>query len=287
MTTTREPSRSTARTLAGIELSGVLFALLGIGFGLVLLGAGETIYAVQGSVTEAATLLPVGYAFAAGMVATVNPCGILLLPSLVAYSIGRGESGPTPWPARLGKGATLGVMATLGFTVIFTIVGLIFGAGGRALGAWFPVGGLFVGGGLVLLGAWLALTGRPLGILAASRAMEHVPESQDLRSFFIFGIAYAVTSLGCTLPIFLVVASLALAARDVLVALSQFVSYALGMGVVLTVVIIAATFFQGAVNRWVRRLVPYVHRVAAAFLIGAGIYLVDYWLKAAGILGSF
>jgi len=101
---------------------------------------------------------------------------------------------------------------------------------------------------------------------------------------FVFGIGYAVASLGCTLPVFLVVASLAMSAGNLLFAISQFVSYALGMGLVLTVVIVAATFFQSAVRRWIRSLLPHVHRLAAAFLIGAGVYLVDYWLRAAGIL---
>ncbi len=263
---------------------GIAFLLLGLALGGVLIAAGNAISAVQGGVSTLARLLPLGYAFGAGMVATANPCGVLLLPSLVAYYLGRGEAARTsPW-RRAGKALLLGLMATLGFVALFGAVGLAFGAGGRALGAAFPIGGLLVGATLVVLGAWLALSGQGFGILAASGAMGHVELRDDLRSLFLFGVAYGVTSLACTLPIFLVVAGSALTADGPLAATGQFVSYALGMGSVLTAVILGAAFFQGMVQRSVRRVVPYVHRLSASFLLGAGIFLVDYWLKGLGLL---
>src|SRR5262249_38364943 len=132
---------------------------------------------------------------------------------------------------------------------------------------------------------WLALTGRELGLLAASQSMGKVRLTGDVRSMFTFGVAYAVASLACTLPVFLVVVGSALATRGALGAVLQFVSYALGMGTVLTVVVVGAALFQGLVTRTVRRIVPYVHRVSAAFLIGAGIFLIKYWL-ASGAIGG-
>lgn len=259
--------------------SGLAVLILGIAFGAILVGANGTVYSVEGRLTQAASVLPIGYAVVAGMVATINPCGVLLLPSLVAYYLGKGETSARGW-TRAGRSLLLAGMATVGFVVIFAAVGLIVGAGGLALGAAFPVGGMLVGAALVLLGAWLALSGREFGLLAAGRAMGRVKLSQDPGSMFLFGVAYAVASLACTLPVFLVVVGTALAAGGVLAGVAQFVGYALGMGMVLTVVILAAAFFQGLVTQQVRRLVPYVHRASAAFLIGAGIYLIHYWLAA-------
>ncbi|MGH2460659.1 MAG: cytochrome c biogenesis CcdA family protein [Chloroflexota bacterium] len=284
MSATEERASTMPRRDRRDDLVGLAFALVGVLFGVVLVGLGDDIQRGFGGMSVLAGALPVGYAFAAGMVATVNPCGVMLLPSLVAYSVGREEAAGGAGHGRLEQGVLRAVMATLGFVVIFAVVGLIFAAGGHALGQWFPVGGVIVGAALFLLGLWLALSGRAFGILGATRAMGHVTADQDLRSMFVFGIGYAVASLGCTLPVFLVVASLAMSAGNLLFAVSQFVSYALGMGLVLTVVIVAATFFQSAVRRWIRSLMPYVHRLAAAFLIGAGVYLVSYWLRAAGIL---
>jgi cytochrome c-type biogenesis protein len=268
-----------ARRSFTIEWPGIAFLLLGLALGGLLIAAGDAIYLVQGGVSTLALLLPLGYAFGAGMVATVNPCGVLLLPSLVAYYLGRGEAAELSGGRRFGKALLLGLMATLGFVALFAVVGAAIGAGGRALVTLFPIGGLLVGVALAVLGAWLALTGRGFGILAASGAMGHVEPRDDLRSLFLFGVAYAVTSLACTLPIFLVVAGSAMAAGGPLAAAGQFVSYALGMGTVLTAVILGAAFFQGLVQRSVRTVVPYVHRLSAAFLLGAGIFVVNYWLK--------
>ena len=267
-----------------VEWSGLAFVALGIALGGALIGIGNAIYSVQDGVSTLAAMLPFGYAFGAGMVATVNPCGVLLLPSLVAFYLGRDdEAGPTA-PQRAGKAFMLGAMATLGFVTVFGIVGLVIGAGGRALVSAFPIGGLVVGVLLAGLGAWLAVSGRGFGILAASRAMGHVELRDDLSSLFVFGIAYAVTSLACTLPIFLVVAGSALTAGGPVAAAGQFVSYALGMGAILTTVILGAAFFQAAVQRSLRRVVPYVHRLSASFLIGAGLFVINYWLTTGGLL---
>lgn len=266
-------------------VKGVMFLLLGAGMGLALISFNGIVYAAQGNVSELASALPLGYAFAAGMVATVNPCGVLLLPSLVAYYLGADDDAKLTVVQRARKAVLLGIMATLGFVVLFGLVGGVVGAGGRAIASYFPVAGLAVGLALIASGTWLTLSGRSLGILPASRAMQHVQFGSDPRSLFAFGVAYGVSSLACTLPVFLVVAGTALAARSPLIAVSQFVSYALGMGTVLTGVVLAAAFFKTAVSRWVRKAIPYVHRVAAAFLVGAGLYVSWYWLTS-GQLGN-
>lgn len=269
-----------------VDWPGLAFVALGLVLGGLLIALSNAIYLLQGGVSTIATLLPFGYAFGAGMVATVNPCGVLLLPSLVAFYLGGGDDAGLSVPRRAGKALLLGALATLGFVTIFAVVGVVIGAGGRALAGAFPIGGLVVGVLLAGLGLWLSITGRGLGILAASRAMGHVQLADDLRSLFIFGVAYAVTSLACTLPIFLVVAGSALAAGGPIAAAGQFVSYALGMGAVLTTVILGAAFFQAAIQRSLRRVVPYVHRLSAAFLLGAGLFMVYYWLTTGGLLRS-
>ena len=282
------PSASRIPHTYRVERQGVVFVVLGLALGGVLIGTGNLVYEVQNGMSMLARLLPLSYAFAAGMVATANPCGVLLLPSLVAFYLGRGEgadSGELSSRRRAARALLLGLMATLGFVALFGLVGLIIGAGGRALAAYFPMGGLLIGVGLAALGAWLALTGQGFGILAASQAMGRVELRDDLRSLFMFGVAYAVTSLACTLPIFLVVVGPALAAGSVLAAAGEFVSYALGMGSVLTVVILMAAFFQGLVQRSVRRVVPYVHRLSASFLLGAGMFVVHYWSKSSSLFG--
>ncbi len=259
----------------------VLVVLAGVGLGLLLAGATESIYAVQGNLAGVVSLLALGYAFGAGMVAAVNPCGCVLLPALVTYYLGQG--GPSA-ARRVGRALLLSGLTTAGFIFLFTGVGLVLGAGGRVLLDLFPVAGVVIGLVFAVLGSWLALRGEGFGIAAAGRAAGYGSLGDGLLSPFLFGVGYGVASLACTLPVFLVVVGSALAAGSLFEAAARFLAYALGMGLVLSAVIVAVSLFHAVAARFVRAVVPYVHSVAAALLIGAGVFLVKYWLVALGLL---
>ncbi|MCZ7574273.1 MAG: hypothetical protein M5U01_37455 [Ardenticatenaceae bacterium] len=257
-------------TLASLVIAGAAVVLL-IRF----------IAQIEQGVTGLVSLLPLGYAYGAGMVASLNPCGFLMLPALVGYYLGsQMHDAPDGILQRLGRGGLLAVSATGGFIVLFTLVGTLISFGGRALAEYFPVGGLLVGVGLVATGAWLLLSGSSLGISAASRV--HKPLGSSASSLFLFGVAYGVASLGCTLPVFLVVVAGSLTAQGVLAGAINFVAYALGMGTVLALVVAGAVFFQDGIARFLRGMVPYIHRLSAAFLLGAGMYLIYYWTVSNG-----
>lgn len=230
-----------------------------------------------------AALLPVGYAFGAGMVASVNPCGFFLLPSYISYNLGTEEAGfyeASAW-SRLSKALKLGLFATAGFIVVFAVAGSLISAGGQWLVRVFPFAGVAIGVVMLLLGLYLLITHRTLGIMAASRVT--VSRERNSRNVFMFGIAYAIGSLSCTLPIFLVVVGGSLASQGLVASFSQFVSYALGMGAILVAVTIGSAMFQGSVAKSLRQLMPYVHRISALFLVAAGAYLIYYWVFFAGL----
>ncbi len=260
------------------DATGAALAAVGVVVGVGLVASTKALYLAQGKVAAWVSWLPVGYAFAAGMVAAVNPCGILLLPSLLAYALARSGASGGSGVGRGSRALALGAASTLGFVALFGTVGLAFAAGGRALARFFPWGGLLVGAGLATLGLWLAVSGRELGIARAARVWGRAP-SASLFSFFAFGVAYGVGSLACTLPVFLAVVGSALLAGSLAAAVAQFLSFALGMGTVLTAALVAVAVFELAAMRWVRAVVPHVHRVAAAFLVAAGVYTLGYWWR--------
>jgi cytochrome c biogenesis protein CcdA len=239
---------------------------------------------VEAAVASVAGWLPVGWAFAAGMVASVNPCGFLMLPTYISYHLGTQEEGyyEQPVARRALNALALGLVATAGFLVILAVVGLIIAAGGQWLVRVFPYAGEAIGVAMVLLGLYLLITHKTLGIMAASRVT--VSPQRNLRNVFLFGIAYATGSLSCTLPIFLVVVGSSLGSQTLLSSFVQFIGYGLGMGTILIAVTIGAALFRGAVAKGLRAAMPYVHRVSALFLAGAGAYLVYYWLFIADSL---
>jgi cytochrome c biogenesis protein CcdA len=134
---------------------------------------------------------------------------------------------------------------------------------------------------MVGLGVWILVTNKTFSILSSGPMTAN--RQQGLPSAFLFGIAYALGSLSCTLPIFLVVVGTSLTGPGLFSSLGQFMGYALGMGTIIFVVTIGAALFRRAMVRWLRLMTPYIHRVSAMFLTGAGAYLIYYWVFQAGL----
>lgn len=270
-------------------LAFILLALFMLGFmaAVFALGIRSTVGKATGPehyVSTFAGLLPFGYAFGAGMVASVNPCGFLMLPAVLGYYLGTSpaaNAAPNKRPADvtfadLGRGILFGLLVTLGFVALFAAIGAIFAAGGTAIIRLFPWLGLSVGILMAALGGWLLLTGRTLGLAWASRIAP--PKGRGIGSALLYGVAYGAASLSCTLPIFLVVVATSLASQGFWPSLGQFTSFGLGMGAVVTAVSLSAVAFRGAVAQALRGMAPHVHRLSAVFLAGAGAYLIIYWV---------
>lgn len=271
-------SFAAAKSRAGrvaVLASFVVPAVLVVGFLLLLMSLRND---AEAGVARLVSLLPVGYAFAAGMIASVNPCGFFMLPSYISYQLGTEESGfyESSAVSRALKAVLLGSVATWGFVIVFASTGAVIVAGGRWLVTAFPYAGVSIGVVLIGLGLWLLITHRTIGIAAASRVT--LTPQRNLFNVFLFGMVYAVCSLSCTLPIFLVVVGSALVTQGLAASFAQFIAYALGMGAILVAVTIGTAVFRGTVARWLRGAIPYVHRMSALFLVGAGAYLIYYWV---------
>lgn len=221
------------------------------------------------------------------MVATVSPCGIAMLPAYVSLYLGAQEEGfwaKSPL-RRGGRALTMSGVVTLGFIVLFGVMGAVWSLGGQFLIRFIPWVAVLIGVALILLGGYL-LSGRHLYANAPARLADRLgsPGRSSLRGFLVFGIAYGIAALSCTLPIFLVVVASALALKGFASGLLQFVSYALGMGFVIAMVTVGSALFKEIVNRWLRRLVPVVNRLSGLLLVLAGSYVLYFWFEEGDIL---
>lgn len=219
--------------------------------------------------------LPLALAFSAGLLATVNPCGWAMLPSFAAYYLGSREKGfdQKPVTSRVLEGLRLGLLVTAGFLVVFGTVGLAISAGLRVIVKLMPLLAMLVGGALVLLGIWL-LWGKGLPVSVTLPRVD--VRVRNPRSVFLFGAAYGLASLSCTLPVFLAVIGASLATAGFLAGATVFGMYGAGMATVLMTVALSAAMLKGAVAERFRALLPYVHRLGAALLVLAGLYLIWY-----------
>ena len=67
---------------------------------------------------------PLAYAFGVGMVATVNPCGFAMLPAYLSFFLGL-EGAEDDTRASVLQALTIGGVVTLGFLVVFGLLGIL------------------------------------------------------------------------------------------------------------------------------------------------------------------
>ncbi len=227
------------------------------------------------------------FALAAGMASAVNPCGFAMLPAYLGMYLGD-ESGETPQtnPVRhFGRAILVGLTVTAGFVVLFGVVGAIIGLGANFVSDLLQWLGLVIGIGLVLVGAWMVGGGK-LYTGVAARAANHMgnPAQVSMKGYFIFGISYGTASLSCTLPIFLAVVGISVAGVGASSVLSDFLLFALGMGLVIMALTLGMAFFKTAMMGALRKALPYIQPLGSALMVIAGTYIVFYWLTIGGLL---
>jgi cytochrome c biogenesis protein CcdA len=209
-------------------------------------------------------------ALGSGSLSAVNPCGFGLLPAFVSFFLGEHEEGRTGLASRLLRAVVVSALVATGFVLVFGAIGTAISLGSRSIVRYIPWLGLGVGVVLVGVGAAM-LAGRSLsfGVHPVKRVA-----GRSNRSMVVYGVGYGLASAGCTLPVFLVVVAGALAAGGVVSGVSVFLTYALGMGLVVLAVATATAVGKGAIVRWFRAALPYVERVSGVGLLLAGGYLV-------------
>ena len=222
-----------------------------------------------------------GFAFATGMVSTVNPCGFAMLPAYLGLYLGAAEAADgrrASTPGRLLQAFIVGLLVTSGVLLLFGSVGVVLSAGLTAVRSVIPWLGLIIGIVLAFAGAWIMLGGK-VNIGAFSRAAAHMGDARqvNLKSYFLFGLSYGTASLSCTLPIFIAVVGIG-STDSFFRSLWQFVLYGLGMGTVILALTLGMAVFKGAMVGGLRKALPYIQPVSAAIMLVAGAYIVFYWL---------
>jgi cytochrome c-type biogenesis protein len=229
------------------------------------------------------------FAFSAGAATFFAPCAFPLLPGYIAFYLGRGtgpEEGDSPATpvTRLARAAMVGVLASLGFFVVYGLLaGIAAAVGARALrdiALLEPI----IGGLLVLLGGALFA-----GVLPDLHVL--LPERrQTAGGYFAFGVVYAVAAAGCTAPVFVALALVALGAGPT-GAVLVLGTYALGMAVMMIAVTLLAAVGRASLLRQLSGRTGHVSRAAGALLVVAGLaqiylYVFDFdWLGGLRALG--
>lgn len=219
------------------------------------------------------------YALLLGAVAAFNPCGFALLPAYVILIVTGSADSVVARPVALRRGVAFALAMTLGFLVVFTGVGLLFGAVSLSLqGSILPymsyvtvaVGVLLVG-----LGVTVVVRGEPWG--PGLRMQLSAPRA-TFWSQVGYGAGFAVASLSCTIGLFLAVVSQALVATNPVGVVLPFVIYGIGMGTSVVAVTLLAVVAGSGVMAALRKNTRLIMRVGGGLMVFAGLYVAVFGL---------
>jgi cytochrome c-type biogenesis protein len=219
------------------------------------------------------------YALTVGMVVTVNPCGFAMLPAYLSSFLGisgRNAEREAGTADATGRALVVSGSVTAGFLSVFLILGTLARAGATfvySASKWFT---MLIGLGLVVLGIAMVFGYKP-PILTPK--LEKGGRSRTIGSMFLFGVSYAVASLGCSIAPFLGVVFTGRRTLGVVSGAALFLAYGLGFGLVLTTLTVSLALAQGGFLKALRRTMQFVDRASAVLLILAGLYVAWYGLS--------
>lgn len=194
----------------------------------------------------------------------------------MSFYVGAEERDLPRAAARVGQGLLVGVLVSAGFLAVFALVGIPIAYGATRLTSAIPWAGLGIGI-LMVLAAVGGLTGR--SIYLNRRRPLTVQRRRRPATMVWFGAAYAVCSLGCTLPIFVALVGASLATASVIEGTVVFVAYGLGTATMLMALSLGAALARDGLARRLKRLLPHMQRIASGLLLIAGAYLTYYWAR--------
>jgi cytochrome c biogenesis protein CcdA len=215
-----------------------------------------------------------GLSFLRGMIAAVNPCGFVLLPTYLMYFLGMQGAVPGSQRATMRRALVVSGAVSAGFLSIFLVVGLISYHFTNWINQNAKYATVVIGIGLIALGASM-LFGFKLPI--ATPRIDAGGRTTGVGSMFLYGIAYAVASIGCTIGLFL--ATLFSTRRDGVVSgVLNVVAYGAGMALLVTALTVALAVANTGLLKVLRGGMQHVETIAAVFVLLSGVYLVYYFV---------
>tara|TARA_B100001758_G_scaffold237903_1_gene240487 strand:+ start:7286 stop:8143 length:858 start_codon:yes stop_codon:yes gene_type:complete len=217
--------------------------------------------------------LNLAFAFTAGIIATINPCGFAMLPAYLSYFLGI-EANAEPGPnTSVSRALWTGSAVSGGFLIVFGATGLLVSAGLSVIREIVPWIAICIGTLLIVFGSAVT-AGKRLDF--AFPKFERGTGGKDLRNLFLFGVSYAVASISCALPTFIVVVSTSVTGFTA--GIIAFLFYAAGMTITLLALTMSLALARSSFLEKVRSMVRFIDRASGVLMLLAGIYLVVFWL---------
>lgn len=213
--------------------------------------------------------------FGSGLLAAVNPCGFVLLPTYLMYFLGV-TGRPGTQRASVRRALTVGASLSAGFMSVFLVVGAVT----RLFTDYINQNAKYVA---LLIGVALFVMG--VAMLAGWRLPYTTPKldvgqrDRTTASMFVFGVAYAVASIGCTLGPFTATVLGTITTEGFALGLVAISLYGVAMSLLVIALTVTLALAQGGLLRTLRNGMRHVERASAVVMMLSGLYLAWYWLN--------
>jgi cytochrome c-type biogenesis protein len=229
---------------------------------LIRRGAAVSAMAIPPGAVLLLDLAGISFAFTVGVSTFFSPCSYSLLPVYMLYYLGRSSSRQ--------DAAQKGLVSAFGILSVFVILGLI----AAYLGLLFNSINLAQYSGLMLVAMGLITLSDlhlPVHFLNLSP-----PRRTDLLGLYLFGAAYGLASVGCSLAMFLSVMAYALTIESFPGGFLLILSYSLGIAIPMVLMSLVGANISRFTSRWNKSaaLKPWLHRLGGLALLAIGAYLV-------------
>ena len=216
------------------------------------------------------------YSFVLGVLAAVNPCGFVLLPTYLLFFLGTREEPNLGTSERLGRALKVSAGVSIGFLGVFFVIGVI----SRLFTQWIElnakyaalvVGVVLVGGGARMLTGWTPKFATP-EIGGTSE--------KTFRATVVYGVAYAVASIGCTIGFLTTAIFGSIAINGFVSGVISILLYGIGMAMLVAALTVSLAFAKTGIVTVIKNRLGVIQRLAALLVTLTGLYLVLYWYAA-------
>lgn len=202
--------------------------------------------------------------FAGGVIASISPCSLAMLPLIIGYVGGYSKETPLRTFIQL-------CCFILGTAVVFSVIGIICAVTGSVFAS--ALGGYFT---LIMASLLMVMGLKITGVLDFDMPViiKSMP-TNSTNSFFLYpvllGIAFALAGTPCSTPILAGIMAFAAMGKNLLAAVFMLFLFALGQGLIL---IIAGLFTSSVKN--LKKLSAYTDvlmKISGILLILVAVYL--------------
>ncbi|MCY7301319.1 MAG: cytochrome c biogenesis CcdA family protein [Ilumatobacteraceae bacterium] len=215
--------------------------------------------------------------FTSGLLAAINPCGFVLLPTYLMFFLGMENLRPGAERTTIRRALAVSLSVSAGFLSVFIVLGIIAKWATNSFLDTMPYISLVIGAALIVLGVAM-IFGYRLPFTAPK--MDIGERDRSVVSMFVFGIAYAVASFGCTLGPFSGTVLGAISTDGIATGIAAIALYGLGMALLVTALTVTLAMANTALLRFLRKGMQWFEYIAGVFVLLTGIYLTYYWYSS-------